>query len=53
MLKKGWTLYNDKNELRDLLLNIDALKNQENWKNRVTQFSPETVMKKFHEVFIA
>ena len=50
MLKDSGTLYNEDN-LIEKLTNIQEINNQE-WYRRVEAFKPESVMKKFNEVFL-
>lgn len=52
MLKESGTLYNNTLELKDMLLNIESLKKQEDWTKRIREFNPETVIKKFKDVFL-
>lgn len=52
MLKESGTLYNNTLELKDMLFNIELIKKQEDWTKRVCEFNPETVMKKFKDVFL-
>jgi hypothetical protein len=50
MLKDSGTLYNEDN-LIEKLTNIREINNEE-WYRRVEAFKPESVMKKFNEVFL-
>ena len=50
MLKDSGTLYNNIIELNNILKNIKD--KTENWSERTKEFLPDTVMKKFNEVFI-
>lgn len=52
MLKNSGLLYNNKNDLLNMILNIESFIHKENWKERVKYFSPENVMKKFNQVFL-
>lgn len=52
MLKESGTLYNNTLELKDMLFNIESLKKQEDWTKRIREFNPETVIKKFKDVFL-
>lgn len=50
MLKGSNTLYNNEDDLNYLLHNIKDIK--EDWTQRVKEFNPRDVMKKFDEVFL-
>lgn len=50
MLKDSNTLYNDENDLDYMLHNLGDFK--EDWTARVNEYKPESVMKKFKEVFL-
>lgn len=50
MLRDSGTLYSNSKDIEDILLNLKDLK--ECWTDRVQDFKPETVMKKFNEVFL-
>jgi glycosyltransferase involved in cell wall biosynthesis len=50
MLQGSETIYNQ-NNIRDKLLNVRDYIGAEDWRQRVAQFAPEQVMKKFKEVF--
>ena len=50
MLKDSGTLYNNSKDIETILDNLKDIK--ENWADRVQQFKPEPVMKKFNEVFL-
>jgi len=50
MLKGSNTLYNNEDDLNYLLHNVKDIK--EDWTQRVKEFNPKDVMKKFDEVFL-
>ena len=50
MLKDSGLLYNDTNDLHNMFYSLDNIK--EDWGRRVKEYNPNTVMKKFNEVFI-
>jgi glycosyltransferase involved in cell wall biosynthesis len=50
MLKDSGLLYNDTNDLHNMFYSLDNIK--EDWWRRVEEYKPNTVMKKFNEVFI-
>ena len=50
MLKDSGLLYNDTNDLHNMFYSLDNIK--EDWRRRVAEYNPTTVMKKFNEVFI-
>lgn len=50
MLRDSGTLYNNETDLNYMLHNLGDFK--EDWTQRVAEFKPESVMKKFNEVFI-
>lgn len=50
MLKDSGTLYNNEDDLNYILHNLGDFK--QDWVARVNDFKPETVMKKFNEVFL-
>ncbi len=49
MLKNSNTLYNNEDDLLYILNNIKDI--NEEWSERVSEYTPETVMKKFKQVF--
>lgn len=51
MLKGSGLLYNNSDEMEEMILNIKTQAKEE-WSKRVEEFNPETVMKKFEEVFL-
>lgn len=50
MLKDSGTLYNNEDDLNYILNNLGDF--NQNWSDRVKDFKPEPVMKKFNEVFL-
>jgi glycosyltransferase involved in cell wall biosynthesis len=50
MLKNSDTLYNNEDDFFYILKNIKDIK--QDWTQRVAEFSPDKVMKKFNEVFL-
>lgn len=50
MLKDSGTLYNNEDDLNYMLHNLNDFK--QDWSDRVKDFKPEPVMKKFNEVFL-
>jgi hypothetical protein len=50
MLKDSGTLYNNNHDIDYMLHNLDDF--AEDWAQRVQEFNPSNVMKKFNEVFI-
>jgi glycosyltransferase involved in cell wall biosynthesis len=52
MLKNSGTLYNNSIELKQMLSCLDSFAKSEDWSKRVSEFKPESVMKKFKDVFL-
>lgn len=52
MLKDSGLLYNNEEELKQILLGIKDFANKEDWTQRVASFKPELVMDKFKQIFI-
>ncbi len=51
MLEDSNTLYSDERDLKNILLNIKDITEQQDWSWRTREYNPQTVMDKFKEVF--